>query len=63
VLDTAGVNAKDATDAIAGNLYLMEVYSTDFPPVHTFNPTEPLDREYDHIVKKNTEYLSKMHLF
>jgi hypothetical protein len=59
-LDLAGVNAKDATDAIAGNIYLMEVYSTDFPPVHVFKPTDVFERDYDNIVKKNTTFLNTM---
>jgi hypothetical protein len=62
ILDKAGINAKDSTDAIAGNIFLMEVYSTDFPAIHTFDPSEPLNREYDTIIKKNQEYLSKLNL-
>ena len=61
-LDTAGINAKDATDAIVGNIYLMEVYSTSYPAIHTFDPNAIFERTYEEIVKKNTDYLRKMNL-
>jgi hypothetical protein len=60
--DLAGINAKDCTDAIAGNIWLMQTYMQDFPPIKVFNPIESLDRTYESIVEKNTRYLSKLHL-
>jgi hypothetical protein len=57
--DQAGINAKDSTDAIAGNIWLMQTYSQDFPPVHPFNPDSPLERTYEVIAKKNESYLAK----
>ena len=61
-VDLAGINAKDSTDAIAGNIWLMTTYMQDFPPIKKFNPVESLDRTYEIVSKKNEEYLSGMNL-
>ena len=60
--DTAGVNAKDSTDAIAGNIWLMQSYMQDFPPIKKFNPVECLDRTYESVIEKSSRYLDSMNL-
>lgn len=61
-LDLCGCNAKDALDAVAGNVWLMTVYSTEFPPSHVFDPSQTLSREYESIIEKNQKFLDTMHL-
>jgi hypothetical protein len=34
----AGINAKDSTDAIAGNIGLIELYSDEYPAVVSWDP-------------------------
>jgi hypothetical protein len=43
---TAGINAKDTTDAIAGNIQIINTYMNEFVPNHIWNPEDPLDRNY-----------------
>jgi hypothetical protein len=55
---TAGINAKDTTDAIAANIELLSKYDVDFVPSKNWDPTIEFNRSYDNIRKKNIEYMS-----
>jgi hypothetical protein len=56
----AGINAKDTTDAIAGNIQLLGTYSQEFIPYKTWNPQETYEMEYDKIKAKNEGYMNKV---
>jgi len=59
---TAGINAKDATDAIAGNIELMKMYSGEFIPSKIWNPQACFDRDYDNVFQKNKDFLKSVNL-
>lgn len=42
-----GTNAKDTTDAIASNIYLLDKYDTEFIPTHVFEPWSTIEKTYD----------------
>jgi hypothetical protein len=54
----AGYHAKDCTDAIAGNIQLLGVYSQEFIPYKVWNPQEVYEMDYDSIQKKNLNYVN-----
>jgi hypothetical protein len=56
---TAGINAKDATDAIAGNIQLLGTYSQEFVPSKIWNPEETYTLEYDKMKAKNDSFVSR----
>jgi len=60
---TAGVNAKDVTDCIAGNIHLMGLYSNEFIPYQKWEKEIAGQRTIDIVKMKNTEILNKLHLF
>lgn len=55
---TAGVNAKDVTDAIASNLYLFSLYPGEFIATKKFYKEDKLERDYDTIKQKNESFMS-----
>jgi hypothetical protein len=55
----AGSNAKDTTDAICANLYLMGTYGNEFMPYKVWNPQADFEVNYDNIKKRNNEYMAK----
>ncbi len=57
-----GYNAKDATDAITGNIWLMNLYSNEFIPQKFFYKDAQFERTVDSIEKKNANLLSSMNL-
>lgn len=57
---TAGINAKDATDAIAANLHLLSLYNTEFVPSKTWDPLAKVNRTYETVSAKNEILLKKM---
>ena len=57
-----GYNAKDTTDAITGNIWLMNLYSNEFIPQKFFYKDAQLERTVDNIEKKNAQLLSSMNL-
>jgi hypothetical protein len=56
---TAGINAKDTTDAIAGNIQLLGTYSNEFMPYKVWKPEETYDLDYDHIKSKNQAFVDR----
>lgn len=57
-----GYNAKDATDAITGNIWLMNLYSNEFIPQKFFYKDAQLERTVVGIEKKNKDLLNSMNL-
>ena len=57
-----GYNAKDTTDAITGNIWLMNLYSNEFIPQKFFYKDAQLERTIENIEKKNAQLLSSMNL-
>ena len=57
--DLAGQNAKDTTDAIAGNIQLLNKYSTEFVPSKIWKKTDVFDRDYDTLKEKNISLVLK----
>lgn len=57
-----GYNAKDTTDAITGNIWLMNLYNNEFIPQKFFYKDAQLERTVDNIEKKNAQLLSSMNL-
>lgn len=57
-----GYNAKDTTDAITGNIWLMNLYSNEFIPQKFFYKDAQLERTVDNIEKKNAQLLSSLNL-
>lgn len=58
-----GYLAKDCTDAIAGNIALLDTYPDEFIPRKIWNKNETLDRTYLSIKEKTKNFLSSMNLF
>jgi hypothetical protein len=58
--DSAGVNAKDATDAIVGNIELLGIYEQEFIPSKIWKKEEIYDRDYDTLKTKNNDILNRM---
>lgn len=58
-IDTAGVNAKDATDAIVANIDLLNTYEQEFVPYKIWKKDEIFDRDYDTIKDKSNTLLNK----
>jgi hypothetical protein len=56
---TAGINAKDSTDAIAGNIQLLGTYSQEFVPSKVWHREESYDMTYDSLFKKNELFRTK----
>ena len=56
----AGFWAKDATDALAGNVELLNIYSSEFLPYTTWDPGKVADRSYEAVKKANSDVLKKM---
>ena len=57
---TAGVHAKDATDAIAGNVQVINTYINDFIPSKVWNSNDCFARDYDNLKMKNEKFLDSM---
>lgn len=57
-----GYNAKDTTDAITGNIWLMNLYSNEFIPQKFFYKDAQLERTVENIEKKNAQLLSSLNL-
>lgn len=57
-----GYNAKDTTDAITGNIWLMNLYNNEFIPQKFFYKDAQLERTVDNIEKRNAQLLSSMNL-
>lgn len=57
---TAGINAKDTTDAIAANLWLLSNYNTEFIPSKTWDPEAKVNRTYESVSAKNDMLLKKL---
>jgi len=57
---TAGVNAKDTTDAIAANIQTINTYITEFVPTKVWNAQDCFNRDYNNLKKKNKAYLDKL---
>ncbi|MBR6612044.1 MAG: hypothetical protein IKK93_07390 [Campylobacter sp.] len=60
--NVTGYNAKDATDAITGNIWLMNLYSNEFIPQKFFYKDAQFERTVENIEKKNASLLSSMNL-
>jgi hypothetical protein len=56
--DVAGKNAKDTTDAIAGNIELLNTYEQEFIPIKVWKKEEIYERDYDSIKLKNDKLLN-----
>jgi hypothetical protein len=56
----AGVNAKDTTDAISGNIQLINTYIQDFVPSKIWNPHASYERTYESLKEKSDDLLKKM---
>jgi len=59
---TAGVNAKDCTDAIAANIEIINTYITDFIPNKIWRADACFERTYENLKEKNSEYMKKVGL-
>lgn len=59
---TAGINAKDCTDAIAGNIYLMQEHDNEFIPSKVWYQHDDIGRNYDNLKMKNDNLLKSMNL-
>ncbi len=57
-----GTNAKDTTDSIAGNLYLLDTYENEFPPIHVWDPMKEKERTYEGELKKQRMMMAAMGL-
>lgn len=57
-----GYNAKDTTDAITGNIWLMNLYSNEFIPQKFFYKDAQLERTIENIEKKNAQLLNSLNL-
>lgn len=55
----AGVNAKDTTDAITGNIQLINTYMADFVPSNVWDPNAQFERSYDNLLEKNSEFINR----
>lgn len=53
---TAGINAKDCTDAISGSIYLTSLYPSEFIATKKFYKDDKLDRSPEDIVKSTKEF-------
>jgi hypothetical protein len=60
---TAGVNAKDATDAIAGNIQLLGTYSNEFVPSKIWIKEDTYDMDYESQLKKNQDFINKNSMY
>jgi hypothetical protein len=58
----AGIYAKDGTDAVAGNMALLEQYANDFPPVVEWDPELTAGRTTESVKKNVTDRLARMGL-
>lgn len=59
-MSKVGVNAKDLTDCIAGNIHLLDSYENIYIPYHIFEPHKQLERTYEGEKEKKDILLSKM---
>ena len=53
---TAGINAKDVSDAISGSIYLTSLYPSEFIATKKFYKDDKLDRSPEDIVKSTNEF-------
>ena len=58
-VDLAGQNAKDTTDAICGNIQLLNQYSVEFVPSKIWKRDACFERSYDNLKEKNQLVLDK----
>lgn len=61
-MSKVGVNAKDLTDCIAGNIHLLDSYENIYIPYHVFEPHKQLERTYENEKEKKNILLNKMSL-
>jgi hypothetical protein len=59
MVDQAGVNAKDTTDAIAGNIELLNTFENEFVPSKIWKKEEIYERDYDSLKEKSDGVLNK----
>lgn len=57
-----GVNAKDITDCIAGNIHLLDTFSNIYIPYHEWDPLKELERTYNGEKEKMNKLLKSMSL-
>lgn len=57
-----GANAKDCLDAVAGNIWLMNMYSSEFIATKKFYPTDTYERNPEKMREKTESFLAKMNL-
>lgn len=53
---TAGINAKDATDAIVGSLYLTSLYPSEFIATKKFYKEDKLDKSPEDIMRLTKQF-------
>ena len=60
--DRAGIYAKDALDAICGNVSLLETYSNEFPPLYAWDLDKSSGRTLETVHEQMTGALGKLGL-
>ena len=60
--NTAGINAKDTTDAIAANIQLINTYSNEFMGTKIWNANACFDRSYDNVKSLNDGFMKRVGL-
>lgn len=61
-MSKVGTFAKDTSDVIAGNMFLLDTYENEFLPTHIWDPMKEKERTYENELKKNRMYLDKIGL-
>lgn len=55
-----GTNAKDCADTVAGNLFLLDTYENEFPPINVWDPQKQKERTYEGELKKHNDMLKNI---
>lgn len=58
----AGINAKDISDCVAGNIHLLDTFSNIYVPIHLWEPHKELERTYENEKKKHEEIVKSLGL-
>lgn len=61
-MSQVGACAKDLSDCIAGNMFLLDTYENEFLPIHVWDPSANIDRTYDNEKKKHECILQSLSL-
>lgn len=57
-----GSFAKDLSDCVSGNMYLLDTYENEYVPYHVWDPMKEKERTYENELSKQKDLLMKMGL-